>query len=68
MTKKKVFAKYGPYLRIYEKGQLVTELFYPKSLKTELRFLDRSFEGYITNLSPKKPVVKKYRKFKEQRF
>ena len=48
--KKKVIEKYGPNLRIHEKGKLVTELFYPSSLKTELKFLDRSNEGYVTNL------------------
>ena len=48
--KKKVVEKYGPNLRIYEKGKLVTELFYPDSLKTELKFLDRSYEGYVSNL------------------
>ena len=48
--KKKVIEKYGPNLRIHEMGKLVTELFYPSSLKTELKFLDRSSEGYVTNL------------------
>ena len=48
--KKKVIEKYGPNLRIHEKGKLVTELFYPSSLKTELKFLDRSYEGYVSNL------------------
>lgn len=51
ISKKKVIEKYGPNLRIYEKGKLVTELFYPKSLKSELKFLDRSYKGYITNLN-----------------
>lgn len=50
VSKKKVIEKYGPNLRIHEKGKLVTELFYPSSLKTELKFLDRSGEGYVTNL------------------
>lgn len=49
INKKKVIEKYGPNLRIHEKGKLVTELFYPTSLKTELKFLDRSYEGYVTN-------------------
>jgi group II intron reverse transcriptase/maturase len=48
--KKKVIEKYGPNLRIHENGKLVTELFYPNSLKTELKFFDRSEEGYVTNL------------------
>jgi hypothetical protein len=48
--KKKVIEKYGSNLRIHENGKLVTELFYPKSLKTELKFLDRSDDGYVTNL------------------
>ena len=50
ISKKKVIEKYGPNLRIHENGKLVTELFYPKSLKTELKFLDRSHEGCVTNL------------------
>ena len=50
ISKKKVIEKYGPNLRIHEKGNLVTELFYPKSLKSELKFLDRSHEGYVSNL------------------
>jgi hypothetical protein len=48
--KKKVIEKYGPNLRIHENGKLVTELFYPSSLKTELKFLDRSYEGFVSNL------------------
>ena len=51
ISKKKVIEKYGPNLRIHENGKLVTELFYPKSLKSELKFLDRSHEGYVTNLN-----------------
>jgi group II intron reverse transcriptase/maturase len=51
ISKKKAIEKYGPNLRIHEKGKLVTELFYPKSLKSELKFLDRSHEGYVTNLN-----------------
>jgi group II intron reverse transcriptase/maturase len=51
INKKKVIEKYGPNLRIHENGKLVTELFYPKSLKSELKFLDRSYEGYVTNLN-----------------
>jgi len=51
INKKKVIEKYGPNLRIHEKGKLVTELFYPKSLKSELKFLDRSHEGFVTNLN-----------------
>lgn len=50
ISKKKVIEKYGPNLRIHENGKLVTELFYPKSLKSELKFLDRSYEGHVTNL------------------
>jgi hypothetical protein len=50
-SKNLVIRKYGPKLRIYENGKLVTELYYPQSLKTELKFLDRSSEGFITNLS-----------------
>ena len=50
INKKKVIEKYGPNLRIHENGKLVTELFYPKSLKSELKFLDRSYEGHVTNL------------------
>ena len=30
---------------------MVTQLFYPKSLKSGLKFLDRSYEGYVTNLN-----------------
>ena len=48
--KKKVIEKYGSNLRIHEKGKLLTELFYPSSLKTELKFFDRSYEGYVSNL------------------
>ena len=51
INKKKVIEKYGPNLRIHENGKLVTQLFYPKSLKSELKFLDRSYEGYVTNLN-----------------
>jgi ribosomal protein S14 len=51
INKKKVIEKYGPNLRIHENGKLITQLFYPKSLKSELKFLDRSHEGYVTNLS-----------------
>lgn len=29
----------------------MTELFYPISLKTELKFLEKSYEGYVTNLN-----------------
>lgn len=50
-SKSLVIRKYGPKLRIHENGKLVTELYYPQSLKTELKFLDRSSEGFITNLS-----------------
>lgn len=50
LCKSKVIQKYGANLRIYENGKLITELFYPKSLKTELKFLDRSYVGYVTNL------------------
>jgi group II intron reverse transcriptase/maturase len=49
-TKKQVKKKFGPTLKVYENGKLITELFYPKSLKTELKFLDRSYEGFLTNL------------------
>jgi len=49
-TKKQVKEKFGADLKIYENGRLVTELFYPQSLKTELKFLDRSYSGYVTNL------------------
>lgn len=28
----------------------MTELFYTDSLKTELKFLDQSYEGYVSNL------------------
>lgn len=50
ISKKKVVEKYGPKLRIHENGKLVTELFYPTSLKTELKFFERGYEGYVTNL------------------
>jgi hypothetical protein len=49
-TKKQVKEKFGADLKIYENGRFVTELFYPQSLKTELKFLDRSYSGYVTNL------------------
>ncbi len=42
--------KFGPKLRIHENGKLVTELFYPESLKTQLKFFERGLEGYVTNL------------------
>jgi group II intron reverse transcriptase/maturase len=51
INKKKVIEKYGSNLRIHENGKQVTQLFYPKSLKSELKFLDRSYEGYVTNLN-----------------
>jgi group II intron reverse transcriptase/maturase len=51
INKKKVIEKYGPNLRIHENGKLVAQLFYPKSLKSELKFLDRGYEGYVTNLN-----------------
>lgn len=49
-NKKKVIEKFGSKLRIHENGKLVTELYYPESLKTELKFFERGFEGYNTNL------------------
>jgi hypothetical protein len=49
ISKKKVVEKYGPNLKIHEKGKLVTELFYPNTLKTELKFLERGYEGIVTN-------------------
>ena len=50
-SKKLVLQKYGPNLRIHENGKLVTELYYPSSLKTELKFLEKSYDGYVTNLN-----------------
>jgi hypothetical protein len=50
-NKRKVIEKYGSSLRIHENGKLITELFYPTSLKTELKFLERSYDGFVTNLT-----------------
>jgi 5-methylcytosine-specific restriction endonuclease McrA len=50
LNKKKVQEKYGPNLRIHESGRLVTELYYPKSLKTELKYFERADVGQINNI------------------
>lgn len=49
-NKKKTIEKYGPNLRIHVDGRQVTELYYPKSLKTMLKYFERSEDGYIGNL------------------
>lgn len=57
INKKKVIEKYGPRLRIHENGKLVTELYYPTSLKTELKYLERSYDGFVTILDKKVDYV-----------
>lgn len=51
ISKKKVVEKFGPKLRIYENGKLVMEFFYPSSFKTELKYFERGYEGYLGNVA-----------------
>jgi hypothetical protein len=37
-------------LRIHEGGRLVTELDYPKSLKTELKYFESADPGQVNNI------------------
>jgi len=67
-NKKKIIEKYGPKLRIHENGKLITELFYPESLKTEMKYFDKSIAGDIMSISinfgiihSKNVVSKRYR-------
>ena len=46
-SKKKVIQKYGSSLRIHVDGKQVIELYYPESLKTRLKYYERSNGGYI---------------------
>jgi len=49
-SKKKVIKKYGSSLRIHVDGKQVIELYYPESLKTMLKYYERSNDVYIGTL------------------
>ena len=47
----KVKNKYGTRLRIYESEKRVAELYYPASLKTDMRFIEKGCGGYVMCLN-----------------